>query len=84
MRAALILACMALSACAPKVITRDTVQAVKVPVSAPCALAHPEKPAPIVYDDSMDARQKAAAVGAKAIEWRDYGEALDAATGACK
>lgn len=84
MRLALILACSAMSACSPRIVTRNAPVTVSVPVSAPCALPRPAKPSPIAGDwTALDVKQKAAAVGEKAIQWRDYGEALDAATAAC-
>ena len=86
MRLALVVACAALSACSPKVITRDVPVTVKVPVSAPCVTGWPQKPPPlpdVSHWAQMDARQKAAAIGAYAINQTNYAEALRAATAAC-
>ena len=87
MKTALILACAALSACSPRVVTKARPVTVKVPVTVPCAAKRPDKPLPLPDGNTwtaMDVRQKAAAVGAKAIEWRNYGEQLEAATGGCR
>jgi hypothetical protein len=86
MRLALVLACAALSACSPKVITRDMPVTVNAPVVQPCAAKRPDKPGPLPDGNTwagMDVRQKAAAIGAKAIEWQNHSEALDAATAGC-
>jgi hypothetical protein len=86
MRLALFAACAALSACTPKVITRDVPVTVKVPVSAPCVTGWPQKPPPLPdasHWAQMDVRMKAAALGKYAIEMTNYDEALRAATAAC-
>lgn len=87
MKHVLVLACIALSACSSHTVTRDVPVTVKVPVSAPCLGTLPIKPPPLPDSShwaQMDVRQKSAAVGAKAIQWRDYGEQMEAAAGACQ
>lgn len=78
-----------LTGCGPKVIWRDRVVSVNVPVAQPCA---GERPAAVPtlrerFPDpvwaGMDARQKAAAVSKQAIDLRGHGEQLDAATAGC-
>lgn len=72
-----------LTACAPRTV-QDRPVVVKVPVSAPCAAKRPQKPDPLPSGwDSLDVRQKAAAVGKWALDWKGYGEQLEAATAAC-
>lgn len=84
MKRALILVLLALSACSPKVVTKDRPVTVKVPVAAPCAFQRPDKPLPLPgHWASLDVRQKAAALGAYAINMTNYAEALHAATAAC-
>lgn len=71
------------------VIVRDRPVEVLVPVSQPCALPRPEPIAPIKERidarewQSRDVRQKAAEVARQALLRQQYGEQLDAATGAC-
>lgn len=84
MKPALCLALLALSACSPKVVTRDVPVTVKVPVSAGCSFPRPDKPLPLPgHWAQMDVRQKSAALGAYAINMTNYAEALRAATAAC-
>ncbi len=84
MKHALILALLALSACSPKVVTKERPVIVKTPVAAPCSFPRPDKPLPLPgHWAQMDLRQKAAALGKYAIEWTNYAEALNAATAAC-
>lgn len=74
-----------LAACSGRTVVQDRPVTVLTPVAVPCALERPAKPGPLPGNwDALDVRQKAAAVGKAAIEWRDYGEALDAATAGCK
>lgn len=78
--------CAALSACSPKVVRHDVPVVVSKLVTQPCAAIRPEKPEPLPdasHWAKYDVRQKAAALGKYTIEWRNYGEALDAATAAC-
>lgn len=82
----LALSSLTLTACAPKVITRDQPVRVAVPVVQPCTLTRPTPPAPLNQRadwDTLDVRQKAALVGKQALDWQTYGEQLNAATGAC-
>jgi hypothetical protein len=78
-----------LAACA-KPIVEDRPVAVKVPVSAPCTTLRPDAVPNLAtaYPDdawqTMDVRQKAAAVSENAVRLRTYGEQLGAATGACR
>ena len=89
MKYALILPLVALSACQSTPIYRDRVQTVNVPVSVPCATTRPAPVTPLAdrYTDeqwqSLDVRQKAAAVGRQSLDRMTYGEQLHAATGAC-
>lgn len=79
----------ALSACTSTTY-RDRVQMVNVPVAQPCLTALPAPVAPLGerFSDtawqSLDVRQKAAAMGAIAVESRTYGEQLEAASAGCK
>ena len=83
MRYALILACAALAGCGGTVIKDRPVEILR-PVPQPCALSRPAEPAPLPTDwDSLDVKQKAAAVGKWALEWQQYGQDLNAATAAC-
>lgn len=88
MRMALILALAALSACSPRVVTKDRPITVKVPVATPCALPRPLQPGSLTSRtpgwDDMDVRQKAAAVGMWGLDWQTYGEQLNAATAGCR
>lgn len=87
MRLVLVAACAALSACSPKVVTKERPVTVKVPVSTPCVSNWPQKPPPLPDGShwaGYDARQKAAAIGAHAINLRNYADSLAAATGGCK
>lgn len=75
--------------CSPRVVWRDRIVTVNVPVAQPCAGTRPA-PVPTLrerYADpawaAMDVRQKAAAVGKQAVELRGHGEQLNAATAAC-
>lgn len=88
MRRIVIVATIIAAACSPRVIYKDRIVEVSVPVTQPCAT---ERPAPVptlkqAYPDwsTMDVRQKAAAVGKQAMDLRGYGERLDAATGGCE
>lgn len=62
-------------------------QVVYRPVPQPCATARPSPPVGLKDStpnwQSMDVRQKAAAVGKWALEQKAYGENLNAATAAC-
>ena len=87
MKPSLCLALLALSACSPKVITRDMPVTVKIPISQPCVTNWPQNPQPLPDSNhwaQMDVRMKAAAIGAYAINQTNYAEALRAATAACK
>lgn len=75
--------------CGPRVVTRDKVVTVKVPVAQSCAIARPAPVPPLqeTYPaerwNTMNPAQKNAAVAKHAIELRTYGEKLDAATAGC-
>ena len=78
-------ACVALSACSTSKPVQDRPVVVNRPVVVDCALERPAKPNSLPSDwDSRDVRQKSALIGQKAIQWRDYGEALEAATAGCR
>lgn len=82
-----IAAALTLCGCASKVITKDVPRVVSVAVTQPCAAIRPERPEPLPDSShwaGMDVRQKSAALGKYAIEWRNYAEALHAATAACR
>lgn len=84
MKRTVILAFLALTACSGKPVQDRPVTVLK-PVHTPCALERPVKPGPLPSDwYDRDVRQKSALVGQKAIQWMDYGEALDAATAGCE
>ncbi len=73
------------TACNSKTVVQDRPVVVNRPVAVPCALERPQTPALLPADwESLDVKQKAALVGFKLIEWRDYGEALNAATSGCE
>ncbi len=78
---------LALAGCGSKVIYRERVQTVNVPVRQPCAGARPAKVASLKARTpdwaAMDVRQKAAATGGWALEQLTYGQNLDAATAGC-
>lgn len=87
MKHALILVLLALSACSPKVVTKDRPVIVNRPVAVPCVTTWPQKPPPLPQEGhwaGMDVRMKAAALGAYAIHLKNYSEALEASTGGCK
>lgn len=87
MKHAIILAFLALSACSPKVVTRDAPVTVKVPVPSKCVTEWPLKPDPLPDGShwaGLDVKQKAATIGAQAIELKNYAGNLEAATSACK
>lgn len=87
MKRALILVLLALSACSPKVVTRDVPVTVNRPVAVPCVTNWPQKPPPLPDGShwaALDTRQKAATIGAHAIALRNYADNLAAATGGCK
>ena len=84
MKHILLFAAVLLAGCTGKPVQDRPVTVLK-PVHTPCALERPAKPGPLPGDwDTRDIRQKAALIGQKAIQWRDYGEALDAATAGCQ
>jgi len=76
-----------LASCGSTVV-KDRPVRVEVPVTVPCALERPQKPVPLVEQtpgwDSLDVRQKAAAVGKWALELLTYSEQLEAATAGCR
>lgn len=80
------LALLALTACGSTIVQERPVT-VSVPVAQPCAGERPERPSSLVSRtpawNQMDVRQKAAAVGAWALDLLSYGEKLEAATAAC-
>ena len=67
---------------------RTTVQRVSVPVTVPCALQRPAKPASLKAQtpgwDTMDVAQKTAAASAWALDLLIWGEQTDAATAGCE
>lgn len=78
-----------MSACSPKVIYKDRVVTVNVPVPQPCADKRPEEIVSLKrkFTDAewrqMDLVQKTANVGKNALAREQYGKDLNAATGAC-
>lgn len=78
-----------LSACGPRVITRDRVETVSVPVIQKCA---GERPAPIVPINqrltaeqwgALSPKQKAETAAAQALMRMNHVDELNAATSAC-
>jgi len=79
-----------LTACGPRVVYRDRVETVKVPVTVPCrAGASPVAPAALLSRytaaqwKALTVKQKAELVGAQGLKHQSYGQAVDAATSAC-
>lgn len=86
MKPALCLALLALTACSPKVVTKDRPVIVNRPVAVPCVTNWPQRPPPLPDGShwvGMDVRMKSAALGKYAIDMTNYSEALAAATGGC-
>lgn len=87
MRMLLLPLALVLASCGSTVV-KDRPVAVNTPVTVPCALERPQKPVPLVEQtpgwDSMDVRQKSAAVGKWALELLTYSEQLEAATSSCQ
>jgi len=83
------LALLMLAACGPRVVYRDRVATVSVPVAQPCAGARPDKGLALRerYADeawaAMDLVQKTAAAGERGLERMDHADRLEAATAAC-
>lgn len=89
MKKLLVMAPMLLVAsCNGSTVVKDRPVAVNTPVTVPCALERPQRPVPLVEQtpgwDSLDVRQKAAAVGKWALELVTYTEQLEAATSSCQ
>lgn len=89
MRMIILAAALLLTACGPRVITRDRVETVSVPVIQKCAS---EKPAAVqpVRDridetawDALTLKQKAETMSAQGLRHLSYGASLQAATSAC-
>ena len=78
---------LGLGACGSKIIYRDRIQTVNVPVAQPCAGVRPAKVASLKVRtpdwQNMDVRQKAAATGQWSLDQLTYGQKLDAATAGC-
>ena len=86
MRLASICLISALTACSPRVVTKERPVTVRVPVAVPCVTTWPQKPPPLpdgVHWAQMDVRMKAATIGKHAIELKNYAGNLEAATGGC-
>lgn len=86
MRLAAICLFAALTACSAKVVTKERPVLVKTPVAVRCVTTWPQKPPPLPDGShwaGYDVRQKAAALGAYAINQTNYAQALEAATGGC-
>ena len=87
MRMLLLPLALVLASCGSTVV-KDRPVLVNVPIPVECALERPQRPAPLAEQtpqwDSMDVRQKAAAVGKWALELVTYSEQLEAATAGCR
>lgn len=88
MRLSLLLLALLLSACGPRVIYKDRVQTVSVPVSTPCVSGtrpEPVKPLKEKYPDwyEKSPKQQAELFAMHAIEQANYALSLNAATSAC-
>lgn len=89
MRALVIIPAMLLAACGPRVVTRETVKTVSVPVVQKCAAERPPQVIPIDSRYSAEQwellsfKQKAEIVAAQGLTRLNYSAALEAATGAC-
>lgn len=78
-----------LCACPGRVVVRDRVQSVSVPVAVKCASERPAEVAPLneqIGDDEWEAltlKQKSERTAAQALRRLGYSDALRAATTAC-
>ncbi|GAO78636.1 hypothetical protein [Sphingopyxis sp. C-1] len=89
MRALILIPALILAACGPRVVTKETVKTISVPVVQKCASAKPE-PVPALNEQMTEAqwlalspKQKAETVAAQALRRLGYSDALGAATSAC-
>lgn len=89
MRLSILFIALMLSACSPRVIYKDRVQTVSVPVTTPCVSG--ERPATVKslkekYPDwyEKSPKQQAELFALQVIEQNSYGITLDAATSACQ
>lgn len=89
MRALLIIPFVLLAACGPRVVTKETIKTVSVPVVQKCASERPEAVNPISSTftaeqwDALSHKQRAEIAAAQALARLNYSAALEAATGAC-
>lgn len=89
MRWPLLLAATLLTACGPRVVTKETIKTVSVPVVQKCASEKPEAVTPINQTltteqwDSLSHKQRAEIMAAQALARLNYSDALTAATSAC-
>lgn len=89
MRALLIIPAMLLAACGPRVVTKETIKTVSVPVAQKCASERPPQVLPIDSRYSAEQwellsfKQKTEIVAAQALSRMNYSDALGAATASC-
>lgn len=89
MRWPLLLAATFLTACGPRVVTKETIKTVSVPVVQKCAAAKPEAVTPVNQTltaeqwESLSHKQRAEIMAAQALARLNYSDALAAATSAC-
>ena len=89
MRALIMIHALLLSACGPRVVTKETIKTVSVPVIQKCAGNRPAEVAPIDSRYSAEQwellsfKQKAEIVAAQALSRMNYSDALGAATASC-
>lgn len=89
MRALILLPVLALAACGPRVVTKERVETVSVPVVQKCASERPEaaKPVNSIFTpeqwESLSHKQRTEIMAAQALARLNYSAALEAATSAC-
>lgn len=89
MRMIILAAALLLTACGPRVITRDRVETVSVPVIQKCASEKPVSVQPVRdrIDEAawaaLTLKQKAETMAAQGLRHLNYAASLQAATSAC-
>ena len=89
MRALILIPALCLAACGPRVVTKERVETVSVPVIQKCASERPPEVVPIDSRYSAEQwellshKQRAEIVAAQALARMNYADALGAATSAC-
>lgn len=82
-------ASLLLVGCADRVVTRDRIQSVSVPVIQKCASEKPSEVTPLrdrieaAAWDALTVKQKAETIAAQGLRRMNYSGSLEAATSAC-